>query len=278
MGYDLGAVVPLAVTVTDAAGDATDADTVTLAVTLPDGTAAAGITVTNPPATTGQYSYDYTPTQAGRHTVRWTTTGPATAYTDVFHVHAAGTAALISLAVAKAHLNIAAAVTTHDAELRDAILTASDVVEGIVGQVGRRTVVETHSGRGTPGLALRQTPALAVTEVTVNGTVVAADGYNLSDAGVLYRVSGYTDLSWPAGRNNITVTYTAGRTSTPPAVLDAVKELVRINFRPQLGGNYSPFDGAGGDDLGGGAVRLGFFVPNRIMTSLQRHADVAGFA
>lgn len=282
MGYDLGAVVPLAVDVRNAAGDLADAATVALAITLPDGTTASPA-VTNPPASTGRYGYDYPSVQPGRHLARWTTTDPVTAYTDTFYVHGAASTALVSLADTKAHLNIDPAVTDHDAELRDAILTASDVAEGICGSIARRTVTETHSGRGQPGLVLRRGPVISITSVTEDGTAVDSSGYSLSDAGVLYRVAGYQDRPWRAGRNNIAVTYAAGTAGqlVAPAVLDSVKELVRINFRPQLGGDYaSPFAGNPGDEYapGAGSVRLGFFVPNKIVSLLRAHAAPDGFA
>lgn len=231
---------------------------------------------------TGLYSYPWAidaDAAVGTYVVLWEATGDVSA-SEVVYVRDATTVALATLSEVKAHLNIPDATTTHDTELRTAILTASDIVEGIVGAVATRTVVETHSSHGRAGLVLRQTPAASITSVTEDGVAVAAAGYQLSDSGVLYRVSGYGDTAWSAGRENIVVTYVAGRDGTPPAVLDAVKELVRINFRQQLGGNYSPFDGGAGDNFApsAGAMRMGFFVPNRIVASLQRHADVAGFA
>lgn len=276
MAFDLGAVVPLGVTVKNAAGTAANASTITLGITLPDGAAAAP-SVTNPPATTGQYQYDYTSAQQGRHVVRWTSTNPVTAFTDVFYVRGSASLSLVSLTDIKKYLNIAAAVTDHDEELRDAEACACDVVEFYAGVQARRTVTaEKHSGRGQAGIVLRRR-ALTVTEVTENGTVLDADSYSLSDAAVLYRVAGYTDAAWPTGRNNIAVTYQAGAADQiiPASVLDSVKELVRINARPQLGGNYSPFDQGGTDDFGtpsGGEMRFGFFVPNVVMQRLHAHS------
>lgn len=280
MAYDLGAAVPLRMTVLDGAGEAVNATTVALAITLPDGTSAAPV-VANPPADTGVYAYDYPSVQQGRHVVRWTTTGPATGYVDVFYLRSGEPSALVSLADVKNHLNIKAENTDNDGELQDAIDTASDVVESIVGSLARRTVTETYSGNGTPGLALRRPPVISVTSVTVEGAVLDPSGYSLSDAGVLYRVSGYTDLLWPRGRNNIAVAYVVGAPGQVirPAVLDSVKELVRINFRPQLGGNYSPFDQGATSDSGSrpGQTRLGFFVPDRIEQLLERHNTMVGF-
>jgi hypothetical protein len=231
---------------------------------------------------TGLYSYPWAidaDETVGTYVVLWEATGDVSA-SEVVYVRDATNVALATLTEVKAHLNIPTGTTTHDTELRAAILTASDIVEGIVGAVAQRTVSETYSGRGQPGLVLRTQPAMSVTSVTVDGVALAASGYRLADSGVLYRVAGYADLPWPCGRENIGVVYVAGRPGTPPGVLDGVKELVRINFRPQLGGNYSPFDSGSADDFGPGAgvMRLGFFVPNKIVANLQRHADPGGFA
>ena len=64
-----------------------------------------------------------------------------------------------------------------------------------------------------------------------------------------------------------------GREEVPASVYNGTLELLRINWRPQQGGNYSPFDGAGADDLGltAHSMRLGFFVPNTVVERLQPH-------
>jgi hypothetical protein len=76
--------------------------------------------------------------------------------------------------------------------------------------------------------------------------------------------------------DNIVVTYVPGRTGAAWSVVDATKELIRINWRPQSGGNYSVFDQGRGDDFGQGQepgqIRLGFFVPNTVMQRLQPSA------
>lgn len=279
MAFDLGGSVPLSVSVRDSSGTLVNASTITLAITLPDGTAVSPApSVTNPPAVTGQYTYSYSPTaQHGRYRVRWVATSPATASTDIFHVRAAAPIALISLAEGKAHLNISSSTTTYDDELRDTIECASDVAEFYAGAMARRTLTERYSGRGRSALLLRHR-AISITTVTVNGTAIDSTGYSLSDCGgILYRVAGYRDYAWLAGRNNISIIYEAGMTGQviSASVIEAVKELVRINFRPQIGGGYSPFDQGRGDDFGtpsGGQMRFGFFVPNIVMQRLQVHA------
>lgn len=91
MEYDFGATVPLAVNVFAADGvTSANADTITLTITLPDGTTTTP-TVTNPPTVTGSYVYLYTqPPQAGRYVVYWDAGGANTsAYATAFVVRPA---------------------------------------------------------------------------------------------------------------------------------------------------------------------------------------------
>lgn len=276
--YDLGQTVRLAASVHDASGTLSNATVVALTITLPDGTTTSPA-VTNPPAQTGEYTADYVPTQAGRHAWRLVATTPNDAYTDVFDVREAASRALVSLADAKRHLNIAAANTAHDAELREHIETTTDVIEDIIGPVVRRTVTEMFSGRGTAALVLSYIPVISVTSVTEDGSTVAASGYSLGGDGVLKRVVGYQSAGWRYGVNNITAVYVAGRVVLRASIREASLELLRANFRPQLGGNYTPFSGGPGDDLGQpGARRLGFYVPNRVMQLLSGSEQPPGMA
>src|SRR5438093_8426420 len=115
MPYDIADSVPLAWDVKDAAGVLTNASTVVLTITKPDGTPD---TPTVPaPSVTGQYRVTYVPTVEGRYAWRAVTTSPNTAYQDVFVVRGSNSPALLSLADAKAHLNIT--TTTNDDELRE---------------------------------------------------------------------------------------------------------------------------------------------------------------
>nr|MDT0660861.1 hypothetical protein [Micromonospora sp. DSM 115978] len=269
MAYEVGAVVPLGVDVRNQAGTLVNADTVGLTIGLPSGTSTPA-SPTNPPSQTGQYGYDYTTTVPGRHTVRWLTTSPATAYTDVFHVYSPTSAAIVGLAETKRHLNMAAADQTHDEELRGFILSVSEVVEDIVGVVARRPIVETNSG-GDRHIVLSRAPVIEVTEVLVDGDEADPGDYTVSPAGLLTHRSG-----WPPGHHNVQTTYVVGRAQVPPNILNGTMDLIRINWRPQEGGNYSPFDGGQGDDFGptelsnsfAGSLRLGFFVPNTVMQRL----------
>ncbi|MGC4769205.1 hypothetical protein ACLQ25_09520 [Micromonospora sp. DT44] len=170
---------------------------------------------------------------------------------------------IVSVAEVKQQLNIPDDDTSQDAELAVYVAAVTEVVEGIVGPVDPRAVTETHDG-GTEVLILRQPPVLSVTSVTEGGTAVT--GYTAAlDSGVLYRTGGW----WASGRASVTVVYQAGRTSIPAAVKLAAKELVMVNFRPQLGGDYAPFDTDAPGEGVPGEVRLGFFVPNRVRELLK---------
>lgn len=172
---------------------------------------------------------------------------------------------IVSVAEVKQQLNIPADDDSQDAELAVYIAAVTEVVEGIVGPVDPREVTETHDG-GTNVVILRQPPVLSITTVTEDGATVT--GYTASlDSGVLYRTGGW----WATGRAAVTVVYQAGRSSVPAAIKLAAKELVMVNFRPQLGGDYPPFDVDAPGEGVPGEVRLGFFVPNRVRELLKPH-------
>lgn len=120
MFIDLGDVVALAVTIRDSSGDPADAGSVACTVTLPDATA---VSVPVAKVDTGVYTISYTPTAEGLHGVRWVATGAnASSYRDSFTV-LSGSIPLVSLAEAKARLNITG--TDHDEELRRIVAAAA---------------------------------------------------------------------------------------------------------------------------------------------------------
>ncbi|MFI6103163.1 hypothetical protein [Streptomyces sp. NPDC051310] len=265
MPYDLGAVVPLGTTVRDGAGALANAGSMTLAITLPDSTTVTVSPVT--PASTGTYTYDYTTTQAGRHTVRWLATGVnAGAYTDVFDVSAAASTALFSLAEAKRHLNLT--TTTQDDEVREWIATTTEAVEFFVGPVIVRSVTEDHHFTRASALVLRQTPVLEVTMlagILTGGTsYLAADLALDSASGVVQRLDGAT-LSGP-----LRITYTAGRRVVPPAIRAAAKIILQHLWRTQQGPGR-PQRGLDDFDVNEPIPGLGYAIPNRAMQLLSAH-------
>ena len=261
--YDLGDTYPATVTIRDAAGAPANPGTIVLSITLPDLTVLTPA-ITNPPVSTGVFPYDYVTTQAGLHRIRWTSTTPATSYNDVFNVWPLADIEMVGLVETKEHLNIALTDTTHDEELRRTIKGASAVAEGIVGACATRTVAETVSGRGGARIYLGLAPVVSVTSIVEDGATLTAGAYSAANkTGIITRVG----AGWAVGANNVTVTYVAGRPVIKNNILEGVKDLVRANFRPQIGGNRSPFDTMGPAPVGG-EMRLGFFVPNSVMERL----------
>jgi hypothetical protein len=133
--FDLGSVYPAALDVYDDTGTLADPAAATLTITRPDGTPADTSGLQIPPAETGKLRLAYTTEQTGRHTVRWATQDPDTAYTDVFDVAPAVSPAIVSLADAKAQLNIDPDDTSDDDELRSYIEALTGVVENNMHEV-----------------------------------------------------------------------------------------------------------------------------------------------
>lgn len=264
MAYDLGDLVPLSVTVRDAAGAPTNATTVTLTITLPDGTPVTP-TVVNPPAQTGVYVYDYPTVQAGRHLYRWTSTTPQAAYVDVFDVRTAAPAYIISLADMKNHLNMTS--TTDDEELRGFIEAATAVIEDELGRAAvRRTFTEEHTAHGE--ILLNWTPVASLTSVaSVDGTTTwdVAD-LHVSTSGVLTAKATAVALV-----GDIETVYVAGPTVTPANWVKAGQIIVQHLWDTQRGNKGSAHAG-GTETPGAGFTRYGFSIPNRAKELLTGRA------
>lgn len=253
MAHDLGDLVPLAVTIKDAAGTEANAATVTLAITLPDGTTVTP-TVANPPATTGVYTYDYPTVQAGRHIARWTSSGPQAAYSDAFDVRAAAPTYIVSLADVKQQLNMTS--TDDDEELRIYIEAATGVIEDYLGRaVVRRSFTEEHSVNGA--MMLNWTPVQSLTTVaTVDGvTTWDVTDLHVNTSGVVTAKAGAVAL-----QGDITVTYIAGAPVVPGNWALAARIIVQDLWRTQRGQDGAPVAG-GLDTPGAGFTQYGYSVP-----------------
>lgn len=271
--YDLGDVVGLAVNLTDAAGDPANATTVTLTITLPDGTTATPA-VTNPPATTGAYTYDYTTTVAGRHTVRWVFDSPGAAFTDAFDVRAASAEFLLSLADAKKHLNIPATNTTHDEEIRDHLDAVTRYVESKVGPVVRRQRSETVDYVCGSVYYARKRRILSVDALTVlrDGSTPITLGDIVIDPedGALRLVDGtwFPVEPWK-------VTYTVGRETVPSNITLAARLLLQYTWETQRGAAaITPLAAESPADL----LAYGVNIPPRALALLGSAQERTGFA
>ena len=241
MTYDLGDVVPLGITITDSTGANANASAVTCTIYQPDGTTTTG-SVTNP--STGLYNVDFSPTQVGRHAIKWVATGTnASDYSDEFIVRDFTELGIVGLAEVKAHLNIPSTLTTDDEELRRFIDAGSDLAEGYVGQVlGRRTFTDELYDGGTEFVRIRNPKAISITSVYENDSLVSSNAYNLDYTGQrLYRIGSGTLYAtnsygyWTGGFNNIKITYVAGYVNPPMAAKQGVLEIIRHLWTTQRG-------------------------------------------
>jgi hypothetical protein len=267
MPYDIADSVPIAWDVRDSAGVLVNASTVSLTVTKPDGTTE---TPTVPaPSVTGQYRVTYVPTVEGRYAWRAVTTVPNTAYQDVFEVRETVSPSLLSLADAKAHLNITS--TTHDDEIREYLEAATSIVESYVGPVVRRThTARVHGHRRY--IPLPHTQVTAVTSITLVSDGSAVDLTNLtidSNAGVISYEDQSTFPYW-----DMDVTYTVGRSTVKANWTLAAKIIVKHNWETQLGNLPS----IQGDDRGYVVSGSGYLVPFRALSLLAPDDVPAGFA
>jgi hypothetical protein len=214
----------------ESGGVLVNAPTVALTITLPDGTTTSP-TVTNPPATTGKYFYDYvTTTTIGRYTGQWLFTfvgGQTESYVQSFDVGSG----LVTVDEALTHLRAQGIITTaaDRDELQWFCLVASDAVErdlGIV--VVPRTVVDTFDG-GKNAVSLRFWPTLSITSLVESGITITSGNYLLdTNSNILYRgTNGYSLFSW--GRQNVVVTYKAGYLNPPTVIrkvaLNTIQEM-----------------------------------------------------
>lgn len=220
--YDVGDKVTVTTTVL-VASVPTDA-TVAVTVTAPDGTTTQPA-VTHPG--TGQYAADVIPALAGNYLVHWVASGTAIGVDEYeFYVQPPGFR-LVSLPDAKAHLNKTTVFTGDDNELRGFIDVATDIIEGIIGPVVNRTIVEYANG-GTSEIYLRYWPVVSVTSIVETwpggpnytltqetdlgiGQGVGYDfTFNPNTASVVRRINNWS-YQFPPGINNVKITYVGGR-------------------------------------------------------------------
>lgn len=120
--------------------------------------------------------------------------------------------------------------TTARVEAAAAYVTA--VIERVVGAsfVARTVAGEVHDG-GRYGIVLKQPHVLSVTSATEDGVSVA-DTLSVR-GGVLYKFAAgsYSPVCWTDGSRNVSVTYQAGYSSTPPAdIKEAALKATRAHL------------------------------------------------
>lgn len=186
---------------------------------------------------------------------------------------------LISLADAKAQVEIDSANVTFDVELQAYIDATTDLIERYIGPVENRAVVETV--RGGRMLLLSQVPVVSITSLTdPTGllTMDVANAYVSPAAGVIRQKLGTVGFADPT-----VVAYVAGRSvsgsSIPPAIQLAARIVVAHLWQTQRGGVGS---GAGAGDEYTDSRELvpgyGYAMPNRALALLAKYRTPPGIA
>jgi len=205
---------------------------------------------------------------AGRHTGVITTTSPVTTRGFTFDVAPTPTTGVISLAVAKRHLNMDPAITTDDDELLDFILAATDIIESKVGAVVVRPITrERHNAGGS--LWLRNLPVVTVTSILP--WLTFGVGYSVAqvtwdnESGRVERLDGYPFVGGP-----FSVNYTAGRPVVTASITLGAKQIIEHLWETQRGG--MTFAGAGPgpaeDDVMFAIRGKEYTVPRRVLEAL----------
>jgi len=266
MGYDLGDTVPLTVAVTDAAGAPTNAATVQLTIQLPDQTTVTP-TVTNPPASTGTYLYDYVPPVEGHYQWWLRTTAPTLAITGSFDVEPAFGPLIVSLVDARNQINPKSTVA--DEEIRDIILAAGAMLEGPMfanHAIVRRTVTEQRRHWSGCALFLYEQPVISVTSVTRTD---AAGSWTSGQLLVDTDTGGVTQLGGRPLYGLLTIVYQAGYTIIPPEYRMAARLVIADLWATQSSrygrGSATNYTRGGGD-----------FADQLAPTTVSRVQDLIG--
>lgn len=225
----------------------------------------------NAPATVDQVTGTATvlADMAGRWVVRWTSTNPADAHTDIFDVWPEDPRFLISLDDAVNGLNANRANREYMEDLRLYVAAATPVIEDITGPILADTRTRTVTG-GRESVILPGQPS-EVVAVEVNGEPVTAWWLQY---GILFAGSRSIPSRFPGGE--LVVVYRVGNQVVPPNVRLAARELVRhwVQVGKQaVGGGIRNQDF--NDDV---FTPSGFAVPRRVIELCQPHAQVGGFA
>lgn len=284
-----GAVVPLTWTNTDTSGNPQAAATVTLTVTLPDGSTAAPAVTTSG---AGVYNAQYATTQAGHHLVLWVATDATYpgAFADTFEVQQLADPTIVSLAEAKDILQVSG--TTLDARIQGWNGSATNVVEYMCGPVVQQVITETLPARGLEthlsrppvisllpwtavpaelsglGIAV-PSPASPMIRTRVYGIEYpAAQLYVDPRRGIVTHTSGlpfyYCDYVWQ---------YKAGRPVISFAIYEATKIILEHLYQVYRGG-------VGAADIASGESvtvlpGFGFAIPNRAIELLVSSGEAS---
>ena len=241
-------------------------------------------------ATAGQYVGNWIVTFSGGSQMTFPTVGDLE-ITIEENLTTPGGARLVSLGEVKDYLQIPPTDRSRDAKLLRFIDQLRPVIEGITGPIIQTLYQNEKYDGGYSFISIRHRPILSVDSVTEYrgpiawpltqvptpdlGTIYS---YTFEPTGRIVRrnVGGGTTL-FPAGMQNVVVTYTAGFSQVPPNVVEAACEMCRVHFQLTQQGRPRP-GGSQVDDDEPTRMPMGFFVTGKVRELLapnMRHPSVA---
>lgn len=186
--------------------------------------------------------------------------------------------AAVTLDDVKTYLNITDA--KNDNELTDFLDRAIAAVEGVIGPIDSRVVVEEIDSHG-PRIVLSQTPVLSVTSIFIEPWLGAAPvddtaAWRLNAAtGVLRRKVVGGSLPYYGEGSIFTITYTAGRSAVPAVVGEAILRQVKSEWKSQRVAGTRPATPDQGAAVYPGSMGL---LEPAVVELLTTHMLLPGFA
>lgn len=232
---DIGDPLPnLAVLVENPPGTPVNVGTMTLTITLPDGTTTSPA-VTNP--STGSYVATYAAVQGGLHRCRWVATGANACVLEQWR----SVGDPVDIAELRTSLKIP--TTASDDLLWQWVAAATDWAEERSGLAMRAGTVVDRKPGGKYAVALSRTPVKSITSVSVNGTAAAASDYEVDPTtGLLYRGTQRAPMRWADGW--VSVTYVPQTDLVPARLRQGIVEYVRYLSANMRGSSGQPQAGA----------------------------------
>lgn len=231
---------------------------------------------------------------AGAWRYRWTASAVDVGFADEgqFSVRPSGAQQIVDLPSVKAHLNIPASDTRHDAELQGFILAAADLARDVCGPLLAEQHTQAFDG-GTSTIIPDWLPlasvdsaieyyglsAFELTEQPLDDQMNAfAFTVDYTTGQITRRTFGGEAALFAIGAKNIIIRYTAGAGTVPWTVRLGALELIRHLYQLTQQGGQNKFGGAGALDTGESTVPTGFALPSRVLELWQPFKRGPGIA
>ena len=242
----------------------------------------------------GEYDIEWVVTFSGGAKQTFPTNGYVTCSIEE-DLSTPGGARLLSLEEIRDHLRMSPTDTTFDSRLLRLLDGITPVIENITGPILQRVYSAEQYDGGAYFISLRHRPIVAVESVVEYRGPVAYNltqvsdpslgqiySYTFEPAGrIVRRTVGGGVTTFPAGANQVVVTYTAGQAVVPGNVKEAAMHEIALHFqRTELGGGRAfgaSFGRDTGDDLPSGPP-VGFLLSGKARELLmpnRRHPSVA---